>query len=180
MKSIASYMRDGRLADVLALIQVLAYDRSAYRTEDGLFEELQRQPQTGGTWVDLAREHPEFFRIRIDPDRKPRVAILARYVLDREWTSEGVYKHPPLDPPVANKLMELAVELHDKQLERQTRFVSVVLPMSVAVIAAAASIASAIIGVQKPARTDNIPAVQVPTPKNASAPQGIASGSQQK
>jgi hypothetical protein len=150
LKPIASYLLDGRLADVLALIQVLAYDRSAYRTEDGLYEELQRKPQTGGSWVDLARQHPEFFRIRIDPARNPRVAILARYVLDREWLSDGAFKHPPLDPEVANKLMELAVQLHDKQLEKKTRFLSVVLPMLVAVIAAAAAIASAIIGLKKP------------------------------
>ena len=161
------YMKDGRLADVLALIQVLAFDSSAYRSEAGLLEELQRSPLVGASWIDLAREHPEFFRIRIDAARQSRVAIVARYVLDREWNSEGKYKHPPLETTVANKLMELAVELHDKQLERQTRFVSVVLPMSVAIIAAAASIASAIIGLQGPGTTNPSTAVMLPTAASA-------------
>src|SRR5689334_21322171 len=97
---IASYLKQGRLADVMALIQVLAYDRSAYRTESGLDEELQRKPQTGGTWMDLAREHPEFFRVRNNPEKEPRVAILSRYVLEREALPDGDYKHPPLDPAV--------------------------------------------------------------------------------
>ena len=156
-RPIASYLQDGRLADVLALIQVLAYDRSAYRTESGLDEELQRKPRTGGTWMGLAREHPEFFRVRNDPERQARAAILSRYVLDREKLPDGDHKHPPLPPEIANKLMEFAVELHDKQLERRTRFLSVVLPMCVAIIAAAASITSAVIGLHKP---QNPPMVQ--------------------
>ena len=168
---LSSYMQDGRLADVLALIQVLAYDRSAYRTESGLDEELQRKPQTGGTWMQLAREHPEFFRVRNEPSKEHRVAILARYVLDREALSDGDFKHPPLDATVANKLMELAVGLHDKQLARKTQFVSVVLPMLVAVIAASASITSAIIGLQWPSKSTvpTVPAQSLPAPA-ASAP----------
>jgi hypothetical protein len=150
MRPIASYLQNGRLADVLALIQVLAYDRSAYRTESGLDEELQRKPQTGGTWMDLAGEHPEFFRVRRNPEKEPRAAILSRYVLDREKLADGDYKHPALSPVVANKLMELAIELHNKQLDRKRRFMSVILPMCVAIIAAAASITSAVIGLKKP------------------------------
>jgi hypothetical protein len=169
------YMKDGRLADVLALIQVLAFDSSAYRSEAGLLEELQRSPVVGESWMALAREHPEFFRIRIDPARLPRVAIVARYVLDREWNSEGQYKHPPLETTVVNKLMELAVELHDKQLERQTRFISVVLPMSIAIIAAAASITSAIIGLRKPGETSPPAAVMQPAAASG-VPLPIASG----
>jgi hypothetical protein len=174
MKPIAAYMKDGRLADVLALIQVLAFDSSAYRSEEGLREELQRQPVVGDSWVTLAKEHPEFFRIRVDPERKARVAIVARYVLDREWNSEGKYKHPPLDTTVATKLMELAVELHDKQLDRQTRFVSVILPMSVAIIAAGASITSAIIGIKKPGETIVSHATGAPAAASSSTPVGAS------
>lgn len=54
MDAIASYLQPGRLADVLALIQVLAYDRDSYRTEDGLDDELQRKPSVGDTWMALA------------------------------------------------------------------------------------------------------------------------------
>lgn len=160
---------------------MLAFDSSAYRSEAGLHDELQRAPLVGGSWIALAREHPEFFRIRVDTDRHPRVAIVARYVLDREWNSEGKYKHPPLETTVATKLMELAVELHDKQLERQTRFVSVVLPMSIAIIAAAASISSAIIGLQKPGTSNPSAAIlQLAVATEVPPPSPAASGTTKK
>jgi hypothetical protein len=151
MDAITSYLQLGRLADVLALIQVLAYDRDAYRSEDGLDDELQRKPSAGESWMALAKEHPEFFRVRNDPMRKPRVALLARYVLDHQQLPDGDEKRLPLESTVTNKLMELAIQLHDKQLERKNRWKNVVLPMAVAVIAASASITAAIINTAKPA-----------------------------
>jgi hypothetical protein len=153
MDAITSYLQPGRLADVLALIQVLAYDRDAYRSEEGLRDELQRSPSTGPSWMDLARQHPEFFRARIDPARKPRVALIARYVLDHQELADGEEKKPVLEPSVANKLMELAVQLHDKQLERQDRWKIVVIPMAVAIVAASASICAAIITTNKATST---------------------------
>ncbi|BBJ24729.1 hypothetical protein [Candidatus Nitrotoga sp. AM1P] len=98
----------------------------------------------------LAKQHPEFFRVRNDPTRKPRVALLARYVLDHKQLPDGEEKRPPLEATVANKLMELAIQLHDKQLERKNRWRTIILPMAVAVIAAGASITAAIIGTSKP------------------------------
>lgn len=149
MDAITSYLQPGRLADVLALIQVLAYDRDSYRTEDGLDEELQRKPSAGESWMALAKQHPEFFRVRNDPIRKPRVALLARYVLDHQQLPDGEEKRPTLEASVANKLMELAIQLHDKQLERMNRWKSVVLPMAIAVLAAGASITGALINSTK-------------------------------
>jgi hypothetical protein len=149
MDPITSYLQPGRLADVLALIQVLAYDREAYRSEEGLDDELQRKPSVGETWMALAKQHPEFFRVRNDPARKQRVALLARYVLDHKQLQDGEEKRPPLEATVTNKLMELAIQLHDKQLERKNRWRTVILPMAVAVIAAGASIAASIIGASK-------------------------------
>lgn len=139
MAGIASYLQPGRLADVLALIQVLAYDADTYRTETGLDDEMQRKPSTGATWIAMASEHPEFFRVRADPTRPQRVALLARYVLPHELRPDGTERRPALEVTVANKLMELAIQLHDKQLERQTRWKTVVIPMTVAVIAALTS-----------------------------------------
>ena len=174
MSSISSYLQEGRLSDVLALIQVLAFDRDTYRSEPGLKEEFQREPVTGANWMSLAREHPEFFRVRNNPEKEPRAALLARYVLPREKQEDGDEKRPPLDPVLVNKLLELAVDLHDKQSERATRWKSVVLPMAVAVVAAGASVASAIIGLAKPASTPERAAVAVQIPVSAS---GSAGGS---
>lgn len=64
MPGITSYRRAGRLADVLGLIQALAYDIDTSRTEGGVHDELQTNPTNGGTWLELAAEHPEFFRVR--------------------------------------------------------------------------------------------------------------------
>jgi hypothetical protein len=162
MKSTPSYLQTGRLADVLALIQVLAYDRETYRSEDGLCDELQRQPLEGKNWIALAREHPEFFRVREEKEeRTVRAALLARYVLEYEKLADGDEKRPPLDVTVTNKLMELAIQLHDKQLERASRWKTTMLPMFVATIAAGASITAALIGLAKPnsASPQQIPVV---------------------
>jgi len=172
MDAITSYLQPGRLADVLALIQVLAYDRDSYRTEEGLDDELQRKPSVGDTWMSLAKQHPEFFRVRNDPIRKHRVALLARYVLDHQQLPDGEEKRPPLDASVANKLMELTIQLHDKQLERKNRWKSVVLPMAVAVIAAGASISAAVINSTKP----TVPPVAqqvAPADRPTAAPSGV-------
>lgn len=173
MDAITSYLQPGRLADVLALIQVLAYDRDAYRTEDGLLDELQRKPCVGDVWIALAKQHPEFFRVRNDPNRKARVALLARYVLDHKQLPDGEEKRPQLEISVANKLMELAIQLHDKQQERKNRWKTVVLPMAVAVIAAGASISAALINVNKPTAltvAEKAPPVNHPTVLLRTAP----------
>lgn len=144
--AIASYLQAGRLADVLALIQVLAYDRHSYRSESGVTAEMQRGPAEGDSWLAVAREHPEFFRVRKEAeDREPRVALLSRYVLDRTTNERGEEIRAPLDPVVANKLMELAVNLHDKQLERRIRWRTVGLPLIVASISALTVLTAAFI-----------------------------------
>jgi hypothetical protein len=151
MNGITSYLQAGRLADVLALIQVLAYDRDTSRTEEGLDDELQRKPAVGGSWMNLAVQHPEFFRVRAEPAKTKRVSLLARYVLPYEQLPEGGEKRPSLDVSVTNKLMELAIELHDKEAERAARWRTVMLPLVVAVIPALASIVGAYFVATKPA-----------------------------
>lgn len=140
---IASYLAAGRLSDVLALIQVLAYDRDAARSEDGLTKELQRKPMSIGTWIGLAEAHPEFFRVRNEEQRKQRAALIARYVSEYVPISDDEEKRPPLDPDVVNKLMEIAIELHDRQVSRGERWKSTWLPMIVAVVAATATVTAA-------------------------------------
>jgi len=177
MRGITSYRQAGRLADVLALIQVLAYDRDTSRSESGLDDELQRKPAVGGTWMILAAQHPEFFRVRADTTRTQRVSLLARYVLPYEQMQDGDEKRPPLDASIANKLTELAIELHDKEAERAARWHTVVIPLVVAMIPAVASIIGAYFVATKPA-TPTI--VQLALPPSASpvtsAPIPLTSG----
>lgn len=48
-------------------------------------------------------------------------------------------------PDQTNKLMELAVQLHDREVQRRGRWKTVIVPTVVAIIAAGASIVAAVI-----------------------------------
>lgn len=149
--SIGNYLSKGRLADVLALIQVLAYDRDTSRSEKGLHDEFRRTPCSATAWIDLASQHPEFFRVRNNEKHTQRVALLARHVLEYQQTPDGNdEKRPPLPSDIANKLMETAISMHDRQLTRSERWktiAAILIPMFVAVIAASSAITSALISV---------------------------------
>lgn len=147
--SVSSYLTDGRLADVMTLIQILAFDPSARRSSEGLKKQLSRSPLSATTWADLAHLHPEFFRVLEGKEgQRESVSLVARFVLpDEPSPKDGELKTPPLSPDVANALMNLAVQLHDREIQRQDRWKTVVVPVVVAVIAAATSIVGAIISI---------------------------------
>lgn len=115
------YLAAGRLADVFALIQVLALHDYAHRSESGLLEVLQRGPSSAPTWTEVARQHPEFFRVR--PTGENVVSLLARHVSRRE--EEG---RPPLDAGQVKELLASAVTLHDRQVD-QSRAWRIWLPL---------------------------------------------------
>jgi hypothetical protein len=50
------YTKPSRLADVLALIQVLAFDPHAHRSESGINEELGQPDSSAQGWTALAKE----------------------------------------------------------------------------------------------------------------------------
>ena len=125
----SSYLTEGRLADVLALIQVLALDEHAHRSEEGLTSELQGPPRSAETWLQVAERHREFFRA--SPTGEHRVSLVARHVATRN--EEG---RPPLPSDYASKLMQLAVELHDRELRRSQGW-HVWVPLIVALTAGA-------------------------------------------
>ncbi len=138
-----SYLEIGRLGEVLALIQVLAYDKNTSRSEVGLQSELKAKPNSEISWVALAKNHPEFFRVRQSAGMIDRVSLVARYVLPH--TTENKKKiRPLLEPATVNKLMEIAITLHDRQVARSEKWKTII-PMIVALIAAGAAIAAAMI-----------------------------------
>src|SRR5258707_10868861 len=94
------YLIPGRLGDVLALIQVLALDEHAHRSEDGLLSELQGKPRSASSWPTIAQVHPEFFRVT--PEGEHRVSLVARHVTPR---AGGV--RPALSPDYTSKLLQL-------------------------------------------------------------------------
>ncbi|MBS0367743.1 MAG: hypothetical protein JSS57_00940 [Proteobacteria bacterium] len=139
------YATDGRLQNVIALIQVLAYSPKARRTEQGLLLELKRPPTETSSWIALAKEHPEFFRVREEQVKTTHVSLIARNAQQSIVDDDGDSVKPLLTTDVANKLMELAVELHDKEARRKDFWRTVVIPIVVGVIAATAAVTSAVI-----------------------------------
>jgi hypothetical protein len=154
------YLKPGRLSDILSLVQVLAYDKFAKRTDAGLTTQLRRGPLTAGTWTEIGQQHPELFRVleaEKHSSNQETVALISRLVqpgIPAENPDEPP-KSPPLTPDQTGKLMDLAIELHDREVQRRDRWKTVVTPMIVAVIAAAASVVAAVISTsksQEPAR----------------------------
>lgn len=123
-----AYLKPGRLEDVLALIQVLALDQSAHRSDNGLAEELQGEPISAPTWTDVARAHPEFFRVAASS--KNLVSLVSRHVGPKEG-----HGRKTLDAEFVAKLLSTAIELHDRQVRRAERWAAYI-PLLVAVISA--------------------------------------------
>ncbi len=78
-------------------------------------------------------------------DKKNRVSLVSRYVLPHKVVN-GKKKRPLLDPTIVNKLMEIAIEIHDRQTSRSERW-KILIPMLVAIVGATASIVAALIKV---------------------------------
>jgi hypothetical protein len=72
------YIKHGRLADVLALIQVLAFDPHTHRSEAHVIDKEIGTPCSAKGWVELAKEHPEMFRVS-DEAKRP-LSLIARHV----------------------------------------------------------------------------------------------------
>lgn len=126
-KNSLPYADSNRLADVMALIQVLALDKHAHRSDDGLQEELQGNPKSANNWSEIAEQHPEFFRVRETGTH--RVSLVARHVLPK---NDGGTRELPSD--FVGKLLQAAIEIHDRQLDRAQYWRSYV-PIVVAVTA---------------------------------------------
>ncbi len=133
----SKYLRDGRLEDVLALIQVLALDDESHRSEDGLKSELPARPNSSDSWLQMAKEHQEF--IRVVEGKKYPISLVTRHV-----SEESGKKRPPLSPEHTQALLNAAIELHDRQIRRSQRW-TVLIPLWAAVIGGFVAVTTAII-----------------------------------
>lgn len=114
----SKYLKKNRLADVLALIQVLALDQDAHRSETGLDEELQGKPGSANSWLEVGKEHPEFFRVN---SGKPRpISLVSRHVTPK------IEDQRRLDPGLIQTLLNIAVDLHDREAKRHDRLWGIV------------------------------------------------------
>ncbi|MEM5480269.1 hypothetical protein WNY97_10600 [Pseudoalteromonas fuliginea] len=132
------YLKEHRLGEVIALIQVLAFHRNTSRSEEGLIEELKLIPRSANSWVELSKSHPELFRVRDEEDKINRVSLVSRYVASYE-AKNGKKIRERLEPSLVQKLIEVAIEIHDRQVSNFERW-KVIVPLLVACISATAVI----------------------------------------
>ncbi|MGD8497993.1 MAG: hypothetical protein PVG82_03740, partial [Chromatiales bacterium] len=106
------YLHPARLPELLGMVQVLAHGRSASRGEGGLRTAMGAEPASAASWTDLARAHPELFRV--GGGREPSVALIARHAAG---SGEGGSR-TPLDDAILGRLMTMTMELHDHARSR--------------------------------------------------------------
>lgn len=141
---VTSYLQEGRLADVLSLIQLLAFDESGYRSEEGMVAGLGREPISATSWTEIAGAHPEFFRVRREEGRTVRAALIIRYIVAR-IEIDGEDRRPPLTPEFVSNFFQLAINLHDKQALHRDRWKPWLFGFLGAGLAAAGTVAAAYI-----------------------------------
>lgn len=105
-----AYLKKGRLADVLALIQILGLYTFAHRSDNGLVRESQAQPRSAKRWEQVAREHPEFFRVI--KNKEESISLISRH----SQAKDGGEGYSKLSLELVTKLMETAIKMHDSQL----------------------------------------------------------------
>lgn len=138
----SSYRNPGRLADVLALIQTLGlHPYQTHRNESQLVRELCRSPKSAcASWTELARLHPEFFRVSLPDAKRPDmsnddddyvdddpdypVSLIARHQGMRTLKvgSSELLKIPRIEADVLKALVELAGSMHDQEETRNTKW----------------------------------------------------------
>jgi hypothetical protein len=139
------YVDSARLADVMAMIQVLALHTYGHRSDKGLTEEMQGPPRSASTWKEVALQHPEFFRVN-DQERLG-VSLVSRHVLPKN--EDGKHELPS---DFTAMLLKTAIDLHDRQLGRVQRWIMFV-PIIGALIAGVFALICAFINLYAVARS---------------------------
>lgn len=138
------YLHAGRLQDVLALIQLLGYGTKPDLTPRQVCESLQDVAEDGkptqsrmNHWEQVARVHPEFFRVS---GKSASISLAARFVAGTEQSARI------LQPEIVKHLMRTAVDIHDREARRSERW-TLYLPLVIAIIGAIGSFATALVSV---------------------------------
>jgi hypothetical protein len=137
----SEYVNAGRLQDVLALIQVLGFCPQPRRSETQLQEVFQGTPSSPGMarWSDVAVRHREFFRVA--GEHKESVSLSARHAAGAN-EEERV-----LPPEIVQKLLELALDIHDRQIRHTQRW-TLYVPIWIAAIAAISTLVTSLAGLR--------------------------------
>ena len=132
------YLKTHRLADVMALLQVLALDPHAHRSLDGVDDELPAKPRSADSWRTVALEHSEFFRVTSGDHP---LSLISRHVLPRD--EEGNRRSLAAD--YVATLLEAAMALHDRQIQQKYQW-KVYIPLIVVITAGIFTLIGASIG----------------------------------
>lgn len=105
------YQRQNRLEDVLVLIQALGKTtNSTGQVSNSRLsgDDFRLRSQSASSWTEVAKEHPEFFRIA--GEAEDAIMLVCQYVSKARPSDE-----------LLGKLMDLAVTTHDREAERTQR-----------------------------------------------------------
>ena len=104
------YLDPRRLADVLVLIHSLGFsDNKTGQVYDNTLTNDGLKPQTASNWQQIAKDHPEFFRLSGQTEKKALILVI-QYVSGAKPTAESLAD-----------LVDIAVKLHDRQVEEDNR-----------------------------------------------------------
>jgi hypothetical protein len=136
------YLLPGRLEDVVLLIQYLAPDDRGQVYDETIRKELGVGPSSPGAekWAEVARQHPEFFRVSGETDNKA-IALLAKFAMRKSETGR-----PPQE--LLTALIELAMQLQERQAkaaERRQAYLPLVTALVGAVVAGAFTLLAAML-----------------------------------
>lgn len=126
----------GRLADLIAAIQVLGTYRFATRPVEKWEKRLGRAPVSAAAWSQVFREHPEFFtfdnggvslvwrrsKVRnYDTSRDQLLSLEEASALAKSDSADGerVLSRGPLDSAQVVSLVEIAIGLHEREIQHQ-------------------------------------------------------------
>jgi hypothetical protein len=124
------YLLPGRLQDVVLLIQYLAPDDRGQVYDETIRKELGVGPSSQGatSWAEVAREHPEFFRVSGETANKA-ISLLAKFAMRKSESGR-----PPHELLAA--LIEVAMKMEVRQAKAEERR-RAYLPLITALIAGA-------------------------------------------
>lgn len=165
-------LKPGRLADVLAALQIMAAGQRPEGTIDHWADQLAgwHPEEQIARWMAVFNDHPEFFlvyNLQNDPVRK--AALRWRYAnklydskTETKYTQEEKEKlnkqqrdqltSPPLDPDAISVLLKTAIDLHSRaidELNARRSWVAPALAFMGAIFGAILGFASAYLGMHK-------------------------------
>jgi hypothetical protein len=110
------YLKPHRLEDVIFLIQYLGRGDNACFRSDGNEKPPKmlddHTPRSPGSWLEVAKDHPEFFRIA---GATPTKEV---YLWHRFYQQAP---RPPLDILQVQQVVDNALKIHERQVKQDER-----------------------------------------------------------